>query len=793
MFLQNYIDSIDSLKIMNYYRIDMEFHEANSTMNIKAFNPEISYSNFFLAHIPRGRCRLKNYKNLIYSNLYQNIDLLFSSNNTGWKYYYIIKPGGNPDDIEFAFTGQDSVYIGSNGELLVADSISDIKFPQAIVYQIDSNGSKINLNWITEYYIHDNSINFKSDSFDISKPLVIEIKSALSTQSTSSTNLEWSSFYNGSSYDWIHDIYLPEWGNTAQYHSSMYFCGSTNSTDLPFNTGGYSNTNFGNIDAFLVSVDGNTEKKFETYFGGSGQDQARCVTVQDEGGYTPVLIAGQTFSNDMIVVHPNNQYSDPTNEGEDTFIDGFIAEFSRGGDNLLWSTYYGLDLWSTQDLFDIAFDKGLSPNLYVVGLSQGNHPDLVTQSPGTNFTYGEGLILKFNENRELVWSTLFPVGGFSSIAFDSNDNFYLTGHTRTGNYFGSQNQFYGLYNDQNFPSTYSFNGGNFDAFVAKFNSNDQYTMFQYLGGENDDQGYGIIVDKNFNVYVTGKTNSEYFIKNEYNINSNNDYYNDALSNPQGGYLDGFITRINSSNEIEWSTYIGSELHDILMSVTVDENNNTYFTGIYGSGSQGSSYPSDIEFPSSPPSNYYVDNSIDDYSGDGLIVSFNEDCELIWSTYFGGNQLEYINSCMFKHNHLWIGGNTSGYTYFQNSFPLIDYSLSSGDLFYSGGPTISTDGFVARFFINSNYTQIEENKTNFQILAYPNPTDGHFYLKSNTLTQNNIDLIIYDIIGNEIYSLKMFDLRNSGNPIDLSNYNPGVYFVNIKNKNEILFSDFIIKL
>ena len=54
-------------------------------------------------------------------------------------------------------------------------------------------------------------------------------------------------------------------------------------------------------------------------------------------------------------------------------------------------------------------------------------------------------------------------------------------------------------------------GGNEDAFVAKLNTTGTALVYStYLGGNNDDVGYGIAVDSFANAYVTGYTGSSNF-------------------------------------------------------------------------------------------------------------------------------------------------------------------------------------------------------------------------------------------------------------------------------------------
>ncbi|MDD1766180.1 MAG: fibronectin type III domain-containing protein, partial [Methanomassiliicoccales archaeon] len=94
-------------------------------------------------------------------------------------------------------------------------------------------------------------------------------------------------------------------------------------------------------------------------------------------------------------------------------------------------------------------------------------------------------------------------GGYS-IAIDSNNNVYVTGHTFSLDF--------PLVNE--YQST---NGGGYDAFILKLNpAGDTLLYSTYIGGSGWDRCEGIVVDSNGNAYVAGRTTSiDFPLANDY--------------------------------------------------------------------------------------------------------------------------------------------------------------------------------------------------------------------------------------------------------------------------------------
>src|SRR5262249_30129374 len=143
----------------------------------------------------------------------------------------------------------------------------------------------------------------------------------------------------------------------------------------------------------------------------------------------------------------------------------------------------------------------------------------------------------------------------SGIAVDSSSNVYVTGYTSS----------------TDFPTqgpVQAANAGINDAFVLKLNSaGTAFVYSTYLGGSNNDYGYGIAIDSQGNAYVTGYTNSTNFPTRS------------PLQTANAGSSDAFVAKLDpTGSALVYSTYLGGNDIDYGLSIGVDAGSNAYVTG-----------------------------------------------------------------------------------------------------------------------------------------------------------------------------------------------------------------------
>ena len=270
-----------------------------------------------------------------------------------------------------------------------------------------------------------------------------------------------------------------------------------------------------------------------------------------------------------------------------------------------------------------------------------------------DFTYTIALTSGYDPTRPLVidpdlaWATY--LGGSDNdtgwgIAVDGAGGVYVTGDTESSD-FPTRNGW-----------DTSFNGGEYDAFVAKFDSSGTLLWATYLGGTDFDWGRGIAVDGSGGVYVTGETQSSDF------------------PTPGGwdttptGEENGFVAKFNSSGTLLWATYLGGSDEDWGNGIAVDGSGGVYVAGCTDS----------TDFPT--PNGW--DTSL---SGgqDAFVAKFDSSGTLLWGTYLGGstNDLGY-GIAVDGSGGVYV----TGYTYSPN-FP----TPGGSDTSFNG----KCDGFVAK--------------------------------------------------------------------------------------------------
>ena len=228
---------------------------------------------------------------------------------------------------------------------------------------------------------------------------------------------------------------------------------------------------------------------YSGFLGGSYSDYGDGIAVDRAGN---AYVTGMTGSSDFpAVVGPDLSHNG--------YTDAFVAKVNAAGTGLAYAGFLGGWYYDGGD--GIAVDG--AGNAYVTGgTGYSDFPAVVGPDLSHNGG-GDAFVAKVNAaGTGLVYAGF--LGGSDhdygfGIALDGAGNAHVTGETVSSD----------------FPAVVgpdlSYNGGFYDAFVAKVNAAGTGLVYAgFLGGSDHDYGKGIAVDGAGNAYVTGTTGSRNF-------------------------------------------------------------------------------------------------------------------------------------------------------------------------------------------------------------------------------------------------------------------------------------------
>lgn len=393
-------------------------------------------------------------------------------------------------------------------------------------------------------------------------------------------------------------------------------------------------------------IDPSSNLIWGTYFGGSQLEYCSAIA---HDALDNLYITGHSFSTNNIATLGAFQ---TTLAGS---CDAYLSKFSSNG-QLIWSTYMGGVNYETA--FAIYTDP--SGNSYITGNTAST---VGIASPGAHQTvYGGGLddaiIAKFNTNGQRQWCTYYGGNGHDigyCISVAPNGDIVWGGHTEstnTGNCIATP----GSYNP-----VFTFGS---DGFVAKFNTSGVRQWGSFFGESGFDETWGLDCDQDGNVIFTGFTNS---LNGIATFPSYQPFF-------AGGIYDGFLAKLDPTGaNLIWATYIGGSGDDrgdaldvtsageIFIGGKTTSVNNMTTVGCY-QATMGS-------------------------ADDTFLSRFTSSGGVVWSTYFGGDQSDYIYDVLLDgSNNILFCGQT-----------LSTNSISTGDAFQPAIGMVNTyDAFFAKF-------------------------------------------------------------------------------------------------
>jgi hypothetical protein len=408
------------------------------------------------------------------------------------------------------------------------------------------------------------------------------------------SSLFYGTFIGGSDKDW-------GWGIAIDGGGNAYVTGETDSSDFPTTPGAFDTSRNGDADAFVVKLNPNgSSLSYGTFIGGSSRDYGEGIAV-DGGGNA--YVTGLTGSSDFPTT--SGAFDTSYNGG---WSDAFVVKLNPNGSSLFYGTFIGGSSWACGE--GIAVDGG--GNAYVTGFTYSSDFPTTPGAFDTSLDGYDAFVVKLNPNGSSLSYGTF-IGGSSydygwGIAVDGGGNAYVTGEAESSD----------------FPTTTgafdtSHNGG-YDAFVVKLDPNGSSLVYgTFIGGSDDEWGFGIAVDGGGNAYVTGLTESSDFPTTS-----------GAFDRSINGHRDAFVVKLSQSgSSLSYGTFLGGEIGspDYGHAIAVDDEGYAYVTG----------YTEFSDFPTTPGA---FDTSYN-WGGDAFVVKLDPDgSSLSYGTFIGGSDDEY---------------------------------------------------------------------------------------------------------------------------------------------------------
>lgn len=613
----------------------LRFAGANTAPEIAGLEPLPGVVSYFKGADPsRWATRLPTFAGIAYRDLYPGIGLRYEAWEGSLKGTFLVAPGADPSRIRWRYEGVAAAKVDGAGNLRMElppvekpgrpdpqpaaevtegapvawQDIDGVRRPVAARYQVASDGSigfalpagydraqPLVLDPTLTYSTYlggsgeDNGYGIATDASGNVYLTGYTLSTNFPTQGGTDPGCGTDGNCDGFAfYDAFVTKLNPSVSGAAQLVFSSYLGGSANDYGLsvavdgagasylagharqafPTTGNAYQSTYGGapGADAFLtkLSTDG-SQLLYSSYLGGSGGDGAFGLAIDGAG---VAYLAGRTYSTNF----PTSAGALDASCGTDglcnsSFSDVFVAKLNTlasGAASLLYSSYLG----GSGDDVGYGVARDASNNYYVTGRTTStDFPLAGTPFQATNGGGSDAFLLELNAaGSALLYSTYLggPLyeDGFG-IARSAAGFVYMVGTTSSSSFPTTPNAFQPAF------------GGVYDAYVARFDpaaagaASLLYSSF--LGGNDDDQGYGLAVDGSGYAYLAG-----------FAFSTDLPTAGGPFQPVNAGTWDAFVAKVNpaasGAASLLYSTYLGGLSTDAAYSLALDGAGNILAAG-----------------------------------------------------------------------------------------------------------------------------------------------------------------------------------------------------------------------
>lgn len=450
----------------------------------------------------------------------------------------------------------------------------------------------------------------------------------------------------------------------------------------------------------------------------------------------------------------------------------FLARFDTDG-NLIWSTYYGPDITSSQN------DPHLSVAFSGIGVDFNNHVYISGNTQyepnyfGTNGThqpeYGGGFtdafVAKFSDSGQL-WGTYF--GGDLNemephLTVARKNQIFLTGITTSTSNIATPDS----WQDAHIGTSTSNN-----SFIAEIDFDGQVSWSSYVSTSHSHPHVDTDFDQNIYLYNLTIEHAALITEGSYQ-----ETYG-------GGDFDASLIKLEPfGNQVAWGSYYGgAEREDLFWrsDMLIDDNKNIYLIG----GTKSDDMASSNAFQETKTSSGSVSfitkfvpcPDIDAPTGDS-IQYFNE-----------GETLEDLNVDFMK----WSGSEISivWYADAEGNQPISsETELEEGQTYYVSQKIQGCK--ESELLAITVYLNLSISSAIFKnVQLYPNPNSGNFRITG--LTDQLDEITIFDLRGRQVFNEKFIGQQNEYQMDLKGKLTTGLFFVKMKSGKDIGIFKMIVK-
>ena len=467
---------LDTIKKHNY---KVHFLNANFS-SIQAHNKQMYFSNYFLGNDKtKWASQVASFTELELKNVYAKMDMKVYSEETNFKYDFILNQGANLSDIAMEYQYIDGLEL-RDGQLYLSTSVREVIEQKPVAYQI-IKGKRIEVN-CCYVKLDKYKIGFSlPNGYDKRYPLIIDPVVVVCS-------------YSGAS-SWCN-------GSTATYDESgkIYTGGHATDANYPTSLGAYQTLSAGEGDILLEAYNSTgSTKLFATYLGGSSSDNVLDISVKN---------------NEITLAGIGNSTNFPVSEtAADTSFNGFqdfvIAKLNIDGSQLMAATYVGGT--NSEGAFGVSYLPDEFWRYMEMAVDDLGHVTIFSNTLSSDFPVtvnaysttkqggSEACVFRLNADlSQLQWSTY--LGGSRSesakaIRLDKTGGVYCFGMTDSQDFPVTSNAY---------ATTKQGNLNSIDMFVTHLNSSGSALLAStYLGTTANDFASLIELDRNGDVYLCG--------------------------------------------------------------------------------------------------------------------------------------------------------------------------------------------------------------------------------------------------------------------------------------------------